>query len=227
MRGKITDITGEKFGRLKVIKFAYLNTRAYWVCKCDCGIEKVLCGNNIIRGSTKSCGCLKKEGNIVFKCFQCKKDVQRIKSRMVGKNSFCSRKCRIIFGKGKHSANWIGGRIKHGPNNGYIKIYTPGHPRGHRGYVFEHTLVMEKHLKRRLRKGEEVHHLNHIRNDNRIENLKLCKDRSEHQKYDCGWWKVKGKWWKKCTICKKELEVNPKNFYRNGKSFVGACKKCR
>ena len=32
----------------------------YWVCKCECGAEFIAIGNNIVRGKTKSCGCMKK-----------------------------------------------------------------------------------------------------------------------------------------------------------------------
>ena len=70
------------------------------------------------------------------------------------------------------SPTWKGGRrIESG---GYVEILNKEHPRARQtGYVKEHILVMENNLGRYLVKGENVHHLNGYKTDNRIENLEL------------------------------------------------------
>ena len=83
---------------------------------------------------------------------------------------------------GVKSNNWKGGKFK---SNGYIfvKVYNHPFPNHNMGYAFEHRFVMEKHLGRYLTTKERVHHINGIRDDNRLKNLKLFENESKHQKY--------------------------------------------
>lgn len=81
--------------------------------------------------------------------------------------------------KGSKNPRWKGGKLKQA---GYIMILCPNHPfSGVKGYVMEHRLIAEKYLKRYLTKKEIVHHINQKRNDNRPENLYLCKNIKEHK----------------------------------------------
>ncbi|MBA7528571.1 hypothetical protein ES705_20758 [subsurface metagenome] len=57
------DLIGKKFGRLTAIKkvgstkWGSIN----WLCKCECGKEKIIDGRHLRDGNTRSCGCLGKE----------------------------------------------------------------------------------------------------------------------------------------------------------------------
>ena len=59
---KTLTLNGQKFGKLTVIKFVDVkNENSRFLCKCECGNEKIVYGNHLKNGNTKSCGCLKKE----------------------------------------------------------------------------------------------------------------------------------------------------------------------
>lgn len=143
----------------------------------------------------------------ILKCTVCKEEYKKSFAKV--KNSkFCSWDCRIKWRRSKQGRQWMRlialkgkfGKWMRGnyrtPKkfieingrkyiNQYVSIYVPNHPRAKSksGSVHEHRLVMEKKLGRYLRPKEVVHHINFIKDDNRISNLKLFKNDSEHMKY--------------------------------------------
>ena len=67
--------------------------------------------------------------------------------------------------------------------NGYIMRKVNNHPKQNkRGYVAEHRLVYERYLGRFLDSKEAIHHVNGNKEDNRIENLQIAVENSEHIK---------------------------------------------
>jgi len=143
---KFIDITGNRYGKLLVIKReGHRGKRILWRCRCDCGNLKLMMGNDLRSGAVKSCGCYR---NTVVA------DRNRKRS-------------------GINSDNWKGGKSK---RNGYWYIYSPDHPNKNacgKGYVKRCRLVMEKYLNRFLDAKEEIHHINGKKDDDRVENLEI------------------------------------------------------
>lgn len=96
------------------------------------------------------------------------------------KKPFPSEQCKKAVSQAKkgkikeHSSHWKGGR-RIEKNTGYILIWSSEEQR----YLREHRIIMENHLGRKLQDSEDVHHINGIKNDNRIENLKVI-SKSKH-----------------------------------------------
>lgn len=91
------------------------------------------------------------------------------------------RKFKKFYGRSVKKDKTLGAKYR--DKYGYIQVYYPSHPRSNTtGCVYEHILIMESHLGRYTTVKETVHHINGVRSDNRIENLQLYSDQSEHLK---------------------------------------------
>jgi len=67
---KVWNLTGMIFGRLKVLERSdkkCVGRNLYWICVCECGTIKHVCGNNLLLGNTKSCGCFRVDNNVKLK----------------------------------------------------------------------------------------------------------------------------------------------------------------
>lgn len=128
------------------------------------------------------------DGKIKIKCSNCGTEFVKWKCEITLTN-FCKQSCYFSYIKsGKHSTigqsaekhpNWQGGRTYINAD-GYRMVWAFNYPGSHQNVIAEHILVIEKKLGRLLKLGEEVHHINHIRTDNRPENLVIFSSHSEH-----------------------------------------------
>lgn len=62
MRPRV-DIVGRRFGRLVALdgESHRVGRRVYWWCRCDCGAVVAVDRANLLDGSTRSCGCLRRD----------------------------------------------------------------------------------------------------------------------------------------------------------------------
>lgn len=105
-------------------------------------------------------------------------------SRILRRNKVSTRVSKETGKLKEYTSRWNGGVSYH--PKGYKRLYMPDHPTSAKGGLIpEHRLIMEKYLGRELRRGEVVHHINGVPNDNRIENLQLMTE-SEHNKLHNG-----------------------------------------
>lgn len=97
-------------------------------------------------------------------------------SDSIKKKLRAARKARV----GKLSPNYKG-KIFH---RGYVLVFSPSHPFStKKHYVYEHRLVMERHLGRYLTKSEVIHHINRNKKDNKINNLMLFPNNQAHLRF--------------------------------------------
>lgn len=94
-----------------------------------------------------------------------------------GHGKVCSLKCKGRQERSTNSLGEIDGFNVYVDAQGYARIVF-----GRSDEKHLHVYVMEKHLGRKLEKGEHIHHLNQNKLDNRLENLRLVLGDKEHRK---------------------------------------------
>lgn len=100
-------------------------------------------------------------------CPNCGRDVYATVAQLYGLKhggTYCSPECSQAARRGRVLRT--GNTYLH--RDGYVRIYM-----GLDQWKLEHRVIMERHLGRPLGANEQVHHINHDRADNRIENLQL------------------------------------------------------
>lgn len=87
---------------------------------------------------------------------------------------------------GPKNGQWKGGRSV--ASNGYVlvRVGKDHHLADVRGYAYEHRLVAEQKVGRRLRSGEIPHHIDGNKQNNAPENLRVVRSRSVHMQLHHG-----------------------------------------
>jgi hypothetical protein len=59
---RLIDLTDRKFDRWAVIERAHTRLgKVRWLCVCECGEQRTVAATSLLQGTSRSCGCLKRE----------------------------------------------------------------------------------------------------------------------------------------------------------------------
>lgn len=120
-----------------------------------------------------------------------------------------------ITHRGEAGSGWVNKR------DGYRYLSIKGSGR----HILEHRMIMETYLGRKLNEWEEIHHINKIKTDNRIENLAvvtLSVHRKLHRKNGTS---DTHKWCPKCKALLPRTMFNKSRSNRGG-GLSSICKSC-
>jgi hypothetical protein len=107
---------------------------------------------------------------VIKQCEVCGKEL-KLKPSQSGIR-YCSKVCDGIGRTKRPLQRLHNGKPARMDDKGYIMVYEPEHPnKAFHGWQYEHRLVAEAALGRYLRSDEHIHHINGVKDDNRIENL--------------------------------------------------------
>ena len=205
------DLTGNKIFRWTVIKRAEdkFDKRGHrivmWECECDCGTIRDVRHDNLVQGTSKSCGCLKKENSSKLGKNNKKQNEYDLESEEYG-IGYTLKGEQFWFDKEDYEK--IKSYCWRQNKEGYILARIPNST----SVVFLHDLVMNADYSN----GEEVDHIKHNKYDNRKTQLRLvnkfknqrnAKLRSDNTSGVKGvlYKKDKGLWVARITVNKKRI----------------------
>ena len=132
------------------------------------------CGKKLNQYQKDACSweCRNLIKNENRKCLECGNEFCVKKSS--GKK-LCSLRCAVLSRSGSKSKRWKGGRSI--SKKRYVRINL-----GKGIRMFEHRLVGEKMLGRKLKSTEAIHHIDGDKLNNKESNLYICSSNADHQR---------------------------------------------